>query len=134
MSRTPSPFIVVVLGLLLLVLIFAFLRRNIFSAGSTANSVPPLPTLAVNTVDNSAEINPNEHIVQAGETLGGIAQQYGVSLDALVSANNISNPNIVQLATRLTIPDPVAVASQPVDLVHDHIRGRGLGEVTEHPL
>src|SRR5688572_17156049 len=44
------------------------------------------------------------HTVQAGETLYRISLRYGVSLTALVQANNISNPNLIFVGQVLIIP------------------------------
>ncbi len=44
------------------------------------------------------------HIVQPGETLFGIAQQYGVPLDQLAQANEITNLSILRSGQRLLIP------------------------------
>lgn len=45
------------------------------------------------------------HTVQAGETLTSIAQQYGVTVQAIVAANEISNPDRVTVGTTLIIPE-----------------------------
>ncbi len=45
------------------------------------------------------------HTVQPGENLTAIARQYGVTVQALVAANQISNPDRVTAGTVLTIPD-----------------------------
>lgn len=44
------------------------------------------------------------HIVERGETLAGIARAYGVTVQAIASANNIWNPNFVWAGQRLVIP------------------------------
>jgi LysM repeat protein len=44
------------------------------------------------------------HIIQPGETLGGIAAKYGVSYQQLARYNGISNPNLVRVGQRLRIP------------------------------
>ncbi len=44
------------------------------------------------------------YVVQAGDTLSGIAVKCGVSMQAIISANGISNPNLVSIGQRLTIP------------------------------
>jgi len=44
------------------------------------------------------------HTVKAGETPGGIAQSYGVTVDELMSANNISDPRRMQIGQKLVIP------------------------------
>ena len=44
------------------------------------------------------------HVVQKNETLGGIAQRYGVSVSALQTYNGISNPNLLYIGKKLKIP------------------------------
>lgn len=44
------------------------------------------------------------HIVQSGESLGTIATQYGVSVNAIIEANNITNPNVIRVGDSLIIP------------------------------
>jgi LysM repeat protein len=44
------------------------------------------------------------YVVQRGDTLGGIARRFGVSLSALISANNIRNANLIFVGQRLIIP------------------------------
>lgn len=46
------------------------------------------------------------HLVKPNETLGGIAQQHGVSVSALQAYNSISNPNLLFVGKKLKIPDP----------------------------
>ena len=46
------------------------------------------------------------HILQHGETLASIARQYHVSVQDIVTANALSNPNSVADGHRLIIPDP----------------------------
>lgn len=44
------------------------------------------------------------HTVQSGETLGKIAQQYGVTTAALANANGIANPNMIRVGQKLIVP------------------------------
>ena len=45
------------------------------------------------------------YLVRKGDTLWGIAKQYGVSLTALIAANpQIKNPNLIYPGDRVTIP------------------------------
>ena len=44
------------------------------------------------------------HIVQAGESLWEIAHKYGQSLEAVVTANQIANPDIIYPGQTLIIP------------------------------
>jgi LysM repeat protein len=48
------------------------------------------------------------HVVQPGETLFRIALRYGISVDALASANNISNRALVYVGQVLIIPSAAA--------------------------
>ena len=45
------------------------------------------------------------HTVQPGETAWDIAAQYGVTLDALVGANQLADPNRLEPGQRLVIPE-----------------------------
>jgi LysM repeat protein len=44
------------------------------------------------------------HVVRRGETLYRIALNYGVSMWAIIRANNIANPNRIYAGQRLVIP------------------------------
>jgi LysM repeat protein len=44
------------------------------------------------------------HVVQPGDSLFRISLQYGVSIDAIVEANNIVNPNLIVVGQELIIP------------------------------
>jgi LasA protease len=47
-----------------------------------------------------------EYTVKSGDTLGQISQRYGVSLEALIAANNLANPNLLEVGQVLIIPAP----------------------------
>lgn len=49
---------------------------------------------------------PLTYVVQAGDLLGTIAQQFGVSVDAIVEANNLDDPNLLFVGQELIIPPP----------------------------
>jgi LysM repeat protein len=44
------------------------------------------------------------HVVQSGESLTAIAQQYGVSAEEITTFNNISNPDAIYVGQELIIP------------------------------
>ena len=44
------------------------------------------------------------HVVRAGETLSGIAQQYGVAAASLAAANNIGVGDVIRIGQELVIP------------------------------
>ena len=46
-----------------------------------------------------------EYTVQKGDTLGAIAQRFGVGLPSLLQANpEITNPNVIYIGQRITLP------------------------------
>jgi LysM repeat protein len=44
------------------------------------------------------------HVIESGDTLGSVAAQYGVSVQALQAANGIENPLLLQIGQELVIP------------------------------
>jgi len=46
------------------------------------------------------------HVVRAGETLSSIATRYGVTVDAILQANRISDPDSINAGQKLAIPKP----------------------------
>lgn len=59
------------------------------------------PTDTVKAQDSTE--NP-VYIVQSGDTLGVIALRFGISVQDLIAANNISDPNQIAIGTQLIIP------------------------------
>jgi len=53
------------------------------------------------------------HVVEWGDSLGTIAQQYGISMERLQQANGISNPDLLYVGQELVIPGSVSGASLP---------------------
>jgi LasA protease len=48
----------------------------------------------------------DQYSVQPGDTLGIIANRYRVSIEMLIQANNLTNPNLLNVGQALTIPAP----------------------------
>jgi murein DD-endopeptidase MepM/ murein hydrolase activator NlpD len=61
----------------------------------------------------TARVESEEYVVQAGDTLGIIAQRYGINLEALIQANELANPNILSIGEILTVPPPELDRSGP---------------------
>src|SRR5690606_33632471 len=55
------------------------------------------------------------HVVQQGETLSFIAQQYDLTVTQLVEANQLPDPDRLAVGEALLIPQEVVVAVQPGD-------------------
>jgi LysM repeat protein len=53
------------------------------------------------------------HVVASGDTLWGISEQYSTTVEAIVSANNLTNPEDLQLDQELIIPPADASATAP---------------------
>ncbi|HRJ42213.1 MAG: LysM peptidoglycan-binding domain-containing protein [Caldilineaceae bacterium] len=70
---------------------------------------------------------PAIHIVQPGEVLSVIAEKYGITLDELVAANRIADPNLVTPGTELVIPGLTAAALEAANqIIHIVAPGEGL--------
>lgn len=67
----------------------------------TPDAAHPVPTVRV---------DPQQYMVQSGDTLGKIAIHYNVSLDELIQANRITDPNRIEVGETLTIPAPTPQA------------------------
>ena len=57
--------------------------------------------------------NGAQYTVRSGDTLSAIGARFGVSYQAIASANGIANPNLIYPGQRLTIPGRSAPAPEP---------------------
>ena len=70
-----------------------------------ANGIPnPDLIFAGQTLCVPVGSNVQVYVVQEGDTLGKIAQRFGTTVDALVEANNIEDPDLIFPGQRLRIP------------------------------
>jgi LasA protease len=81
-----------------------------------ATSAPSVATLQLSPMPDEALSNPTpnatrppldipaEHTVQAGETLSLIAARYSVTVDAIMEANNLDDPNLLSVGQVLKLP------------------------------
>jgi len=85
-------------------------ENSVLQVGQTILIPPPTPTptLTSTPIEATPRISPTPsqiiHIVQAGETLIGIAQRYGVSQSVIMEVNNIQNPDQITAGQSLIIP------------------------------
>jgi LysM repeat protein len=71
-----------------------------------AHVIMVLCFLAVFTIlPTTAQDTQTTHVVQRGENLYRIALHYGISVDALAKANNITNASVIYAGQTLVIPD-----------------------------
>ncbi|MBN3911264.1 MAG: peptidoglycan DD-metalloendopeptidase family protein [Nostoc sp. NMS1] len=71
--------------------------------------VPATPTVIASSARTAYEVKP-------GDTLAAIASKYNTSVSELVKANNLNNPNELQISQKLIIPAgqvEVTIANQP---------------------
>jgi len=75
------------------------------AVASVTGAPAPSPTSTPSpTATPTPTPTPTTYTVRAGDTLTDIANQYGVTVDALQRTNNISDPTQIQVGDRLTIP------------------------------
>lgn len=87
-------------------------ESGVASAPSRPAPAPPAPVVETGpatTVPPRLAIRPSTvHTVRKGETLSALARRYGVSVEELMSANNLSDPNRIHPGQVLKVP-PVPV-------------------------
>ncbi len=54
----------------------------------------------------TSRVQDEEYTIQSGDTLGKVASAYGVSLEEIINANEIANPNLVEVGQNVIIPAP----------------------------
>src|SRR5664279_1971690 len=71
--------------------------------------------LVLFAVSVSAQDSPTIHIVLPGENLFRIAQDYGIDVDTIARANNITNTWRIDIGQRLIIPSLNSDTTPPVE-------------------
>lgn len=72
----------------------------------TPTPFDPSQATAEPTATLSPQEVPESYVVAEGDTLYGISARFNVDLAALVEANNLSDPNDIQVGQELAIPRP----------------------------
>ena len=125
-ARTWAIFItvnVIVSAMVMLTILFIWERAH--TPAPPAPTAAPTPTLPVTEAVVSSPTTPPVapptlpgpvlYTVQEGDTLGAIAQIYGLSAEDLMAANELSNPHMLHPGQVLTIPvtPPAAPPDSP---------------------
>ena len=98
--------------LLVLVILPALNAPVAIPGGATATSGIVAQVTVGPTPQTQPSPTPLIHVVQAGDTISGLSQRYDVPAEDIIAANQIVNPNFLQLGAELTIPvGGVAVAT-----------------------
>jgi nucleoid-associated protein YgaU len=58
-------------------------------------------------IQTSAKVLEPDYTVAAGDTLVKIAQRYNTTVERIQAFNNLSDPRVLRIGTRLIIPDPL---------------------------
>lgn len=80
--------------------------------GASATPVPSTPAAATARPTPTAKptpratLKPRVYVVKSGDTLFAIAERFGVTVSAIIAANDITDPNAILPGQRLTIPRP----------------------------
>lgn len=86
------------------------LRLTVLSILAVLTLLLPAAALAAPASAPAESVNQHgdgcatQHVVRRGETLSSIARSYGVSVNSLMQANNIRDPNRIFVGQRLCIP------------------------------
>ncbi len=70
---------------------------------------------------------PLVYVVSAGDSLSSIAVQFDVTMDDLIAANNISDPNLIRLGQKLFIPGHTSIIDPAIAAIAEP-------EPTEEPV
>jgi len=76
------------------------------SVGSQPGTGAPA-TDAPREIQASAKVIEPTYTVQSGDTLGQIAGRYGTTVERLQALNNLADPRVLHIGTRLVIPPPL---------------------------
>lgn len=73
----------------------------------------------------ASQCQPVYHVVKPGEYLARIAAYYGVTVQSIVNANNLWNPNVIYSGQVLTIPVPCTPPPAPSGCTTTYVVKRG---------
>jgi murein DD-endopeptidase MepM/ murein hydrolase activator NlpD len=89
-----------------------------------------LPKIAIDRPMVLLPVQAINYQVKAGDTLTAIAHQHGVPLKTLIAANQLADPNRIQIAQRLLVPiaaSKVIDSQQPMTATLENNNSAGMG-------
>jgi hypothetical protein len=129
-------------------------RELVAEEDSVAAAVTPTATIPLPFEETAGQIGAGStpepdsdelvHVVQTGDTLGNISRFYDVSIDDIMAANGLTNPNVLSVGQRLIIPvgglptptplpspSPTSDAPPPPIATEPALEGELLVEITD---
>lgn len=97
---------------LLLALLLVACRPGTVAPAATPTSPPP--TATPTAVLAPPTPTPVVYVVQPGDSLSVIADRFGMSVEELAQANDIADPNLIQVGQKLVIPGPTPIPAATV--------------------
>ena len=94
----------------------ALLALGACGGGDSPFDAPPTPSPTVDSATESpiaktptptpSECEPTDYEVADGDTLAALADTFGVTIDAIVEASDLEDPDVLAIGDPLTIPCP----------------------------
>lgn len=77
-------------------------------ATQSPTNTPTLTPIITQQPSPSPSPTPRTYVVQKGDVLGGIARDWGITLESIIEANGIEDPGRLSIGQVLIIPPPTA--------------------------
>ena len=93
-----------------------------------ATTMPSIPTLApTDGLPQNIVATPinKTYVVQAGDTLSGIAAQFGVRLETIMKLNQLADPNVLEVGQVIVLPGEPTTSSPDFEIISDSRFVRG---------
>jgi LysM repeat protein len=88
----------------------AFLASETPTSSPTDTPLPPTATATITLTPTPSNTPtpewPKEYVIELGDSLWSVAEEFGVTIELIVAYNEIEDPNNVPIGTKLTIPEP----------------------------
>ena len=110
MTRKQMAFILAVNAVVstLITLLLVLVILPAVGAPEVAPSIAPTQAVAGQPTSSGSGTGPTPtpivHVIESGDTISGLALMYDVSAEDVIAANQLQNPNFLQVGMRLTIP------------------------------